>query len=175
MYTYSYEDVLEFINDEDVKFIRLAFCDIFGNQKNISIMPDSLKRAFEDGISFDASAVLGFNCGIKSDLLLFPIPSTINILPWRPSQGKVVRMFCDIKYPDGTPFENDSRIILKKAAEYAKSKGITVNFGAEFEFIFSKPTTTANPREYPSTPRIYGRCARGQGREYKTRNLPYTS
>ncbi|UKI36575.1 MAG: glutamine synthetase [Clostridiales bacterium] len=72
MFTYYYEDVLEFINDEDVKFIRLAFCDIFGNQKNISIMPDSLKRAFEDGISFDASAVLGFNCGVKSDLLLFP-------------------------------------------------------------------------------------------------------
>lgn len=149
MYNYSYEDVLEFINDEDVKFIRLAFCDIFGNQKNISIMPDSLKRAFEDGISFDASAVLGFNCGIKSDLLLFPIPSTINILPWRPSQGKVVRMFCDIKHPDGTPFENDSRHILKKAAQYAKDKGITVNFGSEFEFYLFKTDDDGEPTGIP--------------------------
>lgn len=149
MYNYSYKDVLEFINDEDVKFIRLAFCDIYGNQKNVSIMPDSLTRAFEDGISFDASAVLGFDCRVKSDLLLFPIPSTINILPWRPSQGKVVRMFCDIKYPDGTPFENDSRFILKKAVQFAKEKGINVNFGSEFEFYLFKTDDDGYPTGIP--------------------------
>ena len=149
MYNYSYEDVLEFINDEDVKFIRLAFCDIFGNQKNVSIMPDSLKKAFTDGISFDSSAIYGFEHGIKSDLLLFPVPSTLNILPWRPSQGKVVRMFCDIKYPDGTPFECDCRQILKKAAKFAKDKGITVNFGSEFEFYLFKTDDDGNPTGIP--------------------------
>ena len=105
--SYTNEEVLDFVETEDVKFIRLAFCDIYGKQKNISIMPDELPRAFSDGISFDASAIEGFTEEIHSDLFLFPIPSTLSLLPWRPSHGKVVRMFCDIRYPDGTPFEKD--------------------------------------------------------------------
>lgn len=146
---YSYDEVLEFIEQEDVKFIRLAFCDIHGKQKNVSIMPDELPRAFTDGISFDASAINGFDSQVQSDLFLFPIPSTLNILPWRPSHGKVVRMFCEIRYPDGRPFEKDSRFLLKQAIKAAQEKSIQVSFGSEFEFYLFKTDENGNPTKEP--------------------------
>lgn len=142
---FTKDEVFDYIRDEDVSFIRLAFCDIRGKQKNISIMPAELERAFRDGISFDASAIYGFGTVVNSDLLLFPIPSTLNILPWRPSHGKVVRMFCEIRHPDGTPFEKDSRLILKRAADTAKSAGITVQIGSEFEFYLFKTDDNGQP------------------------------
>ena len=83
MSAYEYEKVMDFVDEEDVKFIRLAFFDVFGIQKNISIMPGQLERAFREGISFDASAVEGFGDEVKSDLFLHPDPSTFSILPWR--------------------------------------------------------------------------------------------
>lgn len=135
---YTAEEVYEFVRQEDVKFIRLAFCDIHGKQKNISIMPDELERAFSDGISLDGSAIGGFCGEEKSDLFLFPIPSTLSVLPWRPAHGKVVRMFCHIRYPDGTPFVRDSRLILEKAVAAAAAHGISVNFGPEYEFYLFK-------------------------------------
>lgn len=146
---YTAEEIFDFIEQEDVKFIRLAFCDPKGRQKNISIMPSELKRAFEDGISFDASAISGFGGVERSDLLLFPIPSTLNVLSWRPSHGKVVRMFCDIRYPDGTPFEADSRYILSKAVEAARAKGVTVSFSSEFEFYLFKTDENGYPTSIP--------------------------
>ena len=146
---YSYEEILEFIEQEDVKFIRLAFFDIHGKQKNVSIMPDELPRAFTEGISFDASAIAGFDNQVQSDLFLFPIPSTLNILPWRPSHGKVVRMFCEIHYPDGRPFEKDGRFLLRKAINDAKEKGIQVSFGSEFEFYLFKTDENGNPTKEP--------------------------
>lgn len=146
---FGYDDVLEFIEQEDAKFIRLAFCDIHGKLKNISVMPDEIKRAFSDGISFDASAIDGFDTEEKSDLFLFPVPSTLNVLPWRPSQGKVVRMFCNIKYPDGRPFELDSRLILENAVKYAKDNGLTIYFGTEFEFYLFKADENGNPTDVP--------------------------
>ena len=81
--SYSYEEVIDFVEQEDVIFIRLAFTDAYGRQKNIAIPPDELPRAFSDGISFDASAIAGFSSVVKSDLFLFPIPSTLTVLPWR--------------------------------------------------------------------------------------------
>lgn len=146
---YSYDEVLEFIEQEDVKFIRLAFLDIHGKQKNVSIMPDELPRAFTDGISFDASAIDGFGSQVQSDLFLFPIPSTLNILPWRPSHGKVVRMFCEIRYPDGRPFEKDSRYLLRKAIKAASEQGIQVSFGSEFEFYLFKTDENGEPTKEP--------------------------
>lgn len=131
---YSYDEVMTYCQEEDVKFIRLAFCDLTGRQKNIAIMPEELGRAFHYGISFDASAIPGFGDEVRSDLFLFPDPSTLSVLPWRSAQGQVVRMFCDIRRPDGSPFERDSRRLLKKAVEAAKEMGITCYFGAEFEF-----------------------------------------
>lgn len=131
---YTYTEVMEYVEQEDVKFIRLAFCDLYGRQKNIAIMPEELKRAFEEGISFDASAIPGFGSAVRSDLLLFPDPSTLSVLPWRPARGRVIRMFCDIRHPDGTPFVQDSRRILQKAVQTAEEQGIRFRFGAEFEF-----------------------------------------
>ncbi|MCR5584217.1 MAG: glutamine synthetase family protein [Lachnospiraceae bacterium] len=131
---YSKDEILQFAEEEDVKFIRLAFCDVFGRQKNISIMPDELPRAFEQGIAFDASSILGFGDETHSDLLLHPESDTLTPLPWRPEHGRVVQMFSSITYPDGTPFECDTRRLLKNAIEDAKKAGFNFTFGAEQEF-----------------------------------------
>ena len=91
---YTPQEVMQFIEEEDVKFIRLAFCDVHGKPKNISIMPHELERAFKYGIAIDASAIAGFGDEVHSDLFLHPDPATITVLPWRPEHGRVVRMFC---------------------------------------------------------------------------------
>ena len=146
---YQYEKVMTFVDEEDVKFIRLAFFDAFGVQKNISIMSGQLERAFKEGISFDASAVAGFGGEVKSDLFLHPDPSTFSILPWRPSTGRVARMYCDIRYPDGTLYEKDSRYILKKAVEKAKEKGLKIDFGTEVEFYLFQTDENGNATKIP--------------------------
>ena len=146
---YSYDEVMTFVEEEDVKFIRLAFCDIHGRQKNISIMPSELKRAFTYGVSFDASAVAGFGDVVRSDLFLHPDPSTLSVLPWRPSNGRVVRMFCDIKYPDGRRFEKDGRYILMQAVQKARQAGISCFFGAEFEFYLFNLDDNGEPTDTP--------------------------
>lgn len=146
---YSYHEVMTYCEEEDVKFIRLAFCDLAGNQKNISIMPSELKRAFEYGVSFDASAIYGFGNEVKSDLFLFPDPSTLSVLPWRPAQGRVVRMYCDIRYPDGKPFRRDSRYLLKQAIAEAEKRNISCYFGVEFEFYLFITDEEGNPTKIP--------------------------
>lgn len=146
---FTRSEVLDYIEMEDVRFVRLAFCDAFGRAKNIAIMPDELPRAFESGISFDASSIPGFRDETKSDLLLFPIPATLTSLPWRSYQGKVASMFCDIRYPDGSTYEKDSRAILSAAVDYAKQKGITVNFGSEYEFYLFKLDDRGEPTKIP--------------------------
>ena len=144
---YSESEVIEFVKEEDVKFIKLAFCDVFGKQKNVSITDNELERAFKTGVAIDASAIKGFGDEAKSDLFLHPTPSTLSILPWRPEHGRVVRMFCDITYPDGTPFECDSRLILKKAVKAAEKKGLTFSFGSELEFYLFKLDENGNKTE----------------------------
>ena len=146
---YTEEDVYSYVEQEDVKFIRLAFCDISGRQKNISIMPQELKRAFSQGISFDASAIGCFGGVVESDLFLFPIPSTLSLMPWRPSRGKVVRMFCRIRYPDGRPFPLDCRALLGRAIREAQDLGLSVQIGAEFEFYLFKTDVDGNPTTQP--------------------------
>lgn len=146
---YTVEDVFEYVEQEDVKFIRLAFCDCAGRQKNISIVSQELRRAFEYGISFDASAIFGAENLVHSDLFLHPIPSTLSILPWRPSRGKVVKMFCRITHPDGTPFELDCRSILEQAVNTATKKGLRMQFGSEFEFYLFKTDENGNPTAEP--------------------------
>lgn len=148
MYTES--EVLEFVKEEDVKFVRLAFFDVKGKQKNISIMADQLHRAFELGISFDASAIDGFESPDKSDLFLHPDPTTLSVLPWRPNTGKVCRMFCNIKYPDGTPYEKDCRTLLKNAIKYAKEKyNLSLSFGPEVEFYLFKLNEAGESTKIP--------------------------
>lgn len=146
---YTKEEVMQFVNEEDVKFIRLAFCDVFGKQKNISIMPSELSQAFEYGIAFDASAITGFGDETHSDLLLHPDPATLMILPWRPEHGKVVRMYTSITYPDGTPFECDTREILKRAVREADAAGFSFGFGAEQEFYLFLTDENGKPTNQP--------------------------
>ena len=135
---YTQQEVMQFVREEDVKFIRLAFCDVLGKQKNISIMPEELDRAFRFGIAIDASVVKGFGGDVHSDLFLRPEPDTLSILPWRPEHGRVVRMFCTVTYPDGSVFENDTRSILKKAIADAEQAGYRFYFGSEMEFYLFK-------------------------------------
>lgn len=147
--SYTPNEVMQYVSEEDIKFIRLAFCDVFGKQKNISIMPDELKRAFEYGIAIDASSVAGFGGEVHSDLLLHPDPSTIAVLPWRPEHGRVVRMFCDISLPDGRDFEADGRKILENAVKDAEKKGIEFFFGSEMEFYLFNRDERGEPTREP--------------------------
>ena len=146
---YSKEEVIQYVLEEDVKFIRLSFCDVFGKQKNISIMPEELPRAFESGIAFDASAVKGLSGVEHSDLFLVPDGSTISILPWRPEHGSVVRMYCTITHPDGKAFECDTRSILRKAVQDAQNLGYQFFFGAEQEFYLFTLDENGNPTKKP--------------------------
>lgn len=131
---YTESEVLQFVRQEDVKFIRLAFCDIFGEQKNVAILPSELESAFKYGVAFDASAIRGFGGEVRSDLFLKPDPATLSAVPWRSDNGRVVRMFCDICYPDDSIFEGDSRHILRCAIAEAEKRGLHFYFGAEMEF-----------------------------------------
>lgn len=146
---YAKEEVIQYTQEEDVKFIRLAFCDVFGKQKNISIMPEELPRAFEHGIAFDASAIAGFGDETHSDLLLHPEPDTLMPLPWRPEHGRVVQMFSEIRYPDGTSFHCDTRSLLKAAVAKAKKAGFEFTFGAEQEFYLFLLDENGNPTKTP--------------------------
>lgn len=146
---YSNQEVMQYIHEEDVKFIRLAFCDVFGKQKNISIMPEELPRAFEYGIAIDASAIEGFGDETHSDLLLHPDADTLMPLPWRPEHGSVVRMFCTISYPDGKAFKCDSRSILKQAVYDAQQAGYQFFFGSEQEFYLFNLDDNGNPTKEP--------------------------
>ena len=145
---YSKEEVMQYVQEE-VKFIRLAFCDVFGKQKNISIMPEELPRAFEYGIAIDASAIAGFGDENHSDLFLHPDADTLMPLPWRPEHGRVVRMFCNITYPDGKIFECDTRSILKKAIQDAQNAGFQFFFGAEQEFYLFNLDDNGKPTKEP--------------------------
>ncbi len=146
---YTKQEVIQYVNEEDVKFIRLAFCDVFGRQKNISVMPGELPRAFENGITFDGSAVRGFGDETHSDLLLHPDPHTLAVLPWRPEHGRVVRMYCTVTYPFGRPFECDTRRLLIRAVEDAEKAGYSFSFGAEQEFYLFMQDENGEPTKIP--------------------------
>lgn len=146
---YTRSEVEDYVREEDVKFIRLAFTDVMGNPKNISIRPGELSRAFGEGIGFDGSAIPGFGRDAKSDLLLLPDPSTLSVLPWRPSHGRVVRMYCDIRRPGGGVFPCDARTALRSVAEKARAAGASCRFGAEYEFYLFKTDEKGAPTSEP--------------------------
>lgn len=145
----TYAEIQEFIEEENVEFIRLAYFDVFGRQKNIAIMPGELERALKYGVSIDGAAVAGFGADTRSDLFLRPDPSTLSIVPWRPTDGRVCRMFCDVCYPDGKPFEADTRYLLKKAVEKAAEHGVEVKFSSEMEFYVFKRDEYGNVTDTP--------------------------
>ena len=171
---YTQNEVMDYVNEEDVKFIRLAFFDAFGVQKNVSIMPEALREAFESGISFDASAVAGFEPPENSDLFLYPDPSTIAALPWRPSNGRVVRMYCDIRCAGGAPYKKDCRHILKAAVLRAADAGYEISFGSEIEFYLFKLDENGNPTREPLDRAGYMDIAPEDKGENIRRNICFT-
>ncbi|MCR5719391.1 MAG: glutamine synthetase family protein [Lachnospiraceae bacterium] len=146
---YTVEDVMKYIEEEDVKFIRLAFRDAYGVQKNISVMPGEMLKAFEEGIPISARQIAGFDDCPYASLYLRPNADTLAILPWRSENGTVLRFFCDMLTPEGEEYDSDTRLILKRAVELAKNKGIEFRFGTETEFYLFVKDENGYPTKIP--------------------------
>ena len=147
---YSKEDIIKFVEENDVEFIRLQFTDLFGILKNVAIPKSQLKKALDNQMMFDGSSIDGFARIEESDMCLRPDLDSFVIFPWRPQTGKVARLICDVYKTDGTPFEGDPRHILKKAMAEAEKMGYTFNVGPECGFFLfnvdenGAPTTNSN-------------------------------
>ena len=136
---YTKEDVLRIVKENDVKFIRLWFTDIFGQVKSFAITDSQLEDALENGIGFDGSSITGYQDIEESDMVAMPDPATFTLLPWRPREKAVGRMICDILHPGGKPYEGDPRYVLKKALERAKKMGFDHFYvGPELEYFYLK-------------------------------------
>ena len=137
--------VLRSAQENDVKFIRLWFTDILGYLKGFAITVEDLQDAMEQGVGFDGASVEGFARINESDMRAFPDPTTFTLLPWRPRQNAVARMFCDIRTPNGDPFAGDPRFVLKRNLERLAGMGYTYYVGPELEFFFLKDADTPEP------------------------------
>lgn len=146
---YETDEIMRFTEENDVRFVRLAFCDIFGQLKNISVSVSTLQRAFSEGVRFNASQIRGFLNVEDSDLLLFPDPSTMAVLPWRPSQGRVIRFYCQIRHPDGSLFLGDCRSHLKEYEKELFEEGYEVYLGSELEFYLFRLSEDGSPTFTP--------------------------
>lgn len=138
-------DVKSFFEENDVKFVRLAFCDLNGREKNMSVMASAIDSVATDGVTVDGSALAGFEDIKTSDLIIKPDLSTMCVLPWRPQQGRVVRFFCDVMYPDKRAYVCDARQILLKTVKNYEKIGIKVNVGLEGEFYLTKTDESGLP------------------------------
>ena len=174
MLNVSQREAVELIESSDIKFVRLAFCDVFGVQKNISVQAAELARAFEQGIAFDASSIAGFRDPSHSDLFLFPDPATMTLLPWRPSRGGVARFFCEIRNPDGTPFSADCRKFLADTEQLLAEHDLRCDIGAECEFYLFKLDENGNPTDTPLDRAGYFDIAPADGGENVRREICQT-
>ncbi len=149
---YSKEEIIQLVEDEDVEFIRLQFTDIFGKLKNVAITASRLEKALDNECMFDGSSIEGFSSIEESDMYLYPDFGTLEIFPWRPQQGKVARLICDVYRHDRKPFEGDPRYVLKRAIRKAADMGYTFEVGPECEFFLfhmddnSMPTTITHEK-----------------------------
>src|SRR3989304_6774009 len=132
------KDVMELVKKNNVKFIRLWFADIHGQLKSFAIPVEELEYAMDEGMGFDGSSIKGYARIDESDMIAKPDPATFQLIPWRPKEKAVARMFCDILNPDGTPYEGDPRYALKRNLERLKEKGYTLYLGPELEFFYFK-------------------------------------
>ncbi len=130
--------VLKTIESRDVHFVRFWFTDVLGNMKSFAVVPGELESAFDDGMGFDASCIEGFSERRESDMLAFPDPSTFQVLPWRPTSNAVARMICNIRTPEGKPYEGDSRQVLKSMVRKASEAGYSFIVGPELEYFYFK-------------------------------------
>ena len=142
---YSKEEVLQICREEDVRFIRLQFSDIFGIMKNVAITHKQLEKALNNEIMFDGSSIDGFVRIEESDMYLRPDPNTFVIFPWRPQEGKVARLICDVYNPDGTPFAGCPRTVLKNVLAEAAEMGYRMYVGPEAEFFLFHTDAEGNP------------------------------
>ncbi|MEQ8154708.1 MAG: type I glutamate--ammonia ligase [Clostridiaceae bacterium] len=145
MAKYSKEDIINIVEEEGVKFIRLQFTDMFGSFKNVAITNSQLEKALNNQCMFDGSSIDGFVRIEESDMYLRPDLDTFAIFPWRPQQGKVARLICDVYRPEGVPFEGDPRNALKRVLKEAADLGYTMNVGPECEFFLFKTDTDGEP------------------------------
>src|SRR2546428_154418 len=127
---------LQASRERDVRFSRLWFSDILGSLKSVAITIDELPEALEEGVGFDGSSIDGFARIDESDMIAMPDAATFAILPWRPQENRVARIFCDILMPDGTPFEGDSRQVLRRNLKRASDLGYTFYVGPELEYFY---------------------------------------
>lgn len=147
MPSYTKEDVLRLLEENDVKFIRLQFTDIFGSLKNVAITRSQAQKALDNQCMFDGSSIEGFVRIEESDMYLRPDLDTFCILPWHHQHGHIARLICDVYKPDGTPFEGDPRYLLRKTLQEAADMGYRFNVGPECEFFlfntdeYGHPTT----------------------------------
>lgn len=135
MRNFTRKEIMDLAEEEDVGFIRLQFTDICGTMKNMAVTGSQLKKALGNECVFDGSPIKGFSGDGESDLYLYPDLSTFEIFPWRPQQGKVARLICDVHRPDGTPYEDDPRQVLKRVIQEAAEMGYTMKVGPECEFF----------------------------------------
>jgi glutamine synthetase len=141
----SFDYVLQQCRQQDVKFIRLWFTDILGSLKSSAITFEELEQALNEGVGFDGGAIEGFARSGESDMTALPDPGTFQLLPWRPRERRVARMFCDILLPDGSTFEGDPRYILKRNLARASALGFTFYVGPEIEFFYFKDASSTEP------------------------------
>jgi len=134
----NFSQIMKKIEENDIKFIKLWFTDILGFLKSFSVPKEEIEKAFYEGVGFDGSSIEGFVRIDESDMVAIPDPATFAILPWRPREKGVARMFCDIVTPDGKPFEGDPRYVLKRNLEKAKQMGFTYYVGPELEYFYFK-------------------------------------
>ncbi|MEI7827045.1 MAG: type I glutamate--ammonia ligase [Euryarchaeota archaeon] len=132
------EYVLNQVEEQGIKFIRLWFTDLLGALKSFAIVKDELEHALDEGMGFDGSSIIGYQTIEESDLIAKPDPSTYEILPWRPKEKGVARIICDVLEPSGKPYEGDPRYVLKRNLQRAEKKGLTFNIGPELEFFYFK-------------------------------------
>ena len=142
---YTRDDVIRMVEEEDVEFIRLQFTDVFGNLKNLAVTASQLEKVLNNECIFDGSAIDGFVRIEEADMFLHPDTNTFEIFPWRPQQGKVARMICDVYRPGGEPFEGDPRYVLKRAIQDAAGMGYEFEVGPECEFFLFNTDENAMP------------------------------
>ena len=140
--------VIKTIENRDVHFLRCWFSDVLGNMKSFAIVPGEIENALVNGMGFDGSSIRGFSATQDSDMLAFPDPSKFQVLPWRPESNAVARMFCDMRKPNGLPFEADPRHILKRAIQRAADAGFVLNIGTEIEYFYFKDQSAPEPLDF---------------------------
>ena len=149
---YTREDIIRLVEEEDVEFIRLQFTDIYGSLKNMAVTTSQLEKVLNNQCSFPGMAIDGFHNTTSASLYLYPDLDTFVVFPWRPQQGRVARLICDVCQEDGTPFEGDSRQVLKKVVRRAEAMGYEFRVGPECEFFLfdydeeGNPTTSTRER-----------------------------